>query len=471
VSFTSPAPEGTGSDDADAPETITTVIQPITIPAASIDMTLPWFTGKPYALYAHVRAITTRGATGWSRPFGFNMRWEQLPVPRSAKPGLVRWSPVEGATAYDVWYPDIRKAFRTHTNTADQRDLYSFHLDDGWWTTVRWRVRAVRQVTGGSPNGLPAVSYGPWSPVYATTNPKWSSSKIELRGAFSDETSNGLNPNDHQLMPGLTFTGDVALDGRQYRLFRAYVFTDKDCVNAVFRGSVVGSPAFAPRVSGPLDLPADQEELDLAIVGVLPNAKTEGVKTFTTEGSPLTSSENVGEGDVVRVDLPDVDARTTRYYWTVVAVGIVVNEDKFDYYDAESPQDACDAGRVGTFTKISRPAMTTAGTPFVAGLTPKGRLLAVAGPHPVVYSTPLVAWRPVIGATGYEIQWSRIKYPWRSSGSLKTVSTTTVLKLKPGLWYYRVRGLNAAQVGTPAMSWSSVVAVKVMRPTFRVASG
>jgi hypothetical protein len=149
----------------------------------------------------------------------------------------------------------------------------------------------------------------------------------------------------------------------------------------------------------------------------------------------------------------------------------VGTDGTFDYYDVESPQDACDAGRVGTFAKVSRPAITSSGTPYVAGLTPKGRLLAMAGPRPVVYSTPLVAWRPVIGATGYEIQWSRVKYPWRARGSLKTVSTSAVLKLRPGTWYYRVRGLNIAQVGTPAMSWSDVVAVKVMRPTFRVAQG
>ena len=106
-------------------------------PGDSVNLVLPWFTGKPYALYAHVRAVTTRGATAWSKPFGFNMRWESTPVPLVSKPGLVRWAPVEGATAYDVWYPDIRKVIRTHTNVADQRELYSFHLEDSWWQLVR----------------------------------------------------------------------------------------------------------------------------------------------------------------------------------------------------------------------------------------------------------------------------------------------------------------------------------------------
>ena len=141
-------------------------IAPIRIPAVSINLVLPWFTGKPNALYAHVRSVTTQGASRWSRPFGFNMRWEEHPVPLAAKPGLVRWTPVEGATAYDVWYPDriVNKIVPTHTNVADLREFYTFHLEDGWWQTVEWRVRAVRQVVGSVPNGLPAVSYGPWTP-------------------------------------------------------------------------------------------------------------------------------------------------------------------------------------------------------------------------------------------------------------------------------------------------------------------
>ena len=114
---------------------------------------------------------------------------------------------------------------------------------------------------------------------------------------------------------------------------------------------------------------------------------------------------------------------------------------------------------------------TSSGTPYVSGLSPKGRLLAQAGRRPVVYSTPLIAWRPVVGATAYEIQWSRTKYPWRSRGSAITYATSSVLRLNAGLWYYRIRGLNAAQVGTPAMTWSGPVAVKVVRPTFQIARG
>ncbi|HET9461402.1 MAG TPA: hypothetical protein VFO56_05665, partial [Gaiellaceae bacterium] len=468
VSFTSPA----AGDSEAAETTVKTVIAPIRIPATSVNLVLPWFTGKPYALYAHVRAITTQGATAWSKPFGFNVRWEDTPVPMPAKPGLVRWAPVEGATAYDVWYTDIRKIVRTHTNVADQREFYTFHLEDTWWQTVRWRVRPVRQVVGALPNGLPAVSYGPWSPIYAATNPPWSAGKLQVRFAVSDDISTDSKAAAHELMPALTFTGDTGNDGQEYRLFRAYAFTDRDCVNVVFRGSVVGGPAFAPRVSGPLKLPIGQSELDAALAGILGSAETETAKTYMVDGSPVISNETIGEEGAVRVDLPDVDRDSTRYFWTVVPVGIYVPESgAFEYVDVESPQDACESGRVASFGKESRPAITTAGSPYVSGLSPTGRLLAQAGKHPVVYSTPLVAWRPVVGATAYEIQWSRTKYPWRARGSSITFATSSVLKLSPGLWYYRVRGLNAAQVGTPAMTWSTPIAVRVVRPTFRIAGG
>jgi hypothetical protein len=126
---------------------------------------------------------------------------------------------------------------------------------------------------------------------------------------------------------------------------------------------------------------------------------------------------------------------------------------------------------VSTFAKLSRPAVTASGGPYVAGLSPKGRMLSSVGRAPVVYSTPLVAWRPVMGADSYRVEWSKTKYPWRISGRLATRSTSALLQLKPGRWYYRVRGLNGVQVGTAAMTWSRPVAIRVARPTFRITGG
>jgi hypothetical protein len=315
--------------------------------------------------------------------------------------------------------------------------------------------------------------------MYAATNPALTTGKLQTKFSASDVISTGSKGTAHQLMPALTFTGNQDATGREWPLFRVYAFTDRDCVNVVFRGSVVGGPAFAPRTSGPLKLPVNYDELDLAMVGVLGSAKNETAKTLAADGFEVVSNESTKDDAAsaastaaapqVRVDLPDVDATTTKYYWTVVPVGINVTDDgTFEYVDVELPQDACTAGRVSTFAKLSKPAITASRTPYVSGLTPKGRLLAVAGSRPTVYSTPLVAWRPVVGATSYEVQWSRSTYPWRASGGRVTQTTSALLNLSPGLWYYRVRGLNAAQVGTRAMTWSAPAAVRVVRPTFTV---
>ena len=85
----------------------------------------------------------------------------------------MRWPPIDGATAYEVLYPDLvpAKSFQTTTNVADEREFFTFHNVTGY-ATIHWRVRAIRDVgqNQSSTNGLPAVSYGPWSPVYTTVN-------------------------------------------------------------------------------------------------------------------------------------------------------------------------------------------------------------------------------------------------------------------------------------------------------------
>src|SRR5579883_2941443 len=47
------------------------------IPAVAVAHQLPWMTGVPYALWAHVRWQSANGkvVTPWSQPFGFNLRW------------------------------------------------------------------------------------------------------------------------------------------------------------------------------------------------------------------------------------------------------------------------------------------------------------------------------------------------------------------------------------------------------------
>src|SRR6476659_6739750 len=146
---------------------------PLKVPAATIPISLPWMTGHPFALYARVRSTTPQGITRWSAPFGFNMEAGGAPERLAPDlPGLLRWTPVESATSYEVWFASPKavhaKIIRTTTTVADEREVYALQ-DPDETGVVRWRVRAVRQVYGsGLPNGLPITSYGPWSDVFVT---------------------------------------------------------------------------------------------------------------------------------------------------------------------------------------------------------------------------------------------------------------------------------------------------------------
>ena len=63
----------------------------VTIPALAVDHQLPWMTGVPYALWAHVRWVSADGkqVTPWSAPYGFNLRWRDTDYPQQqdAPPG------------------------------------------------------------------------------------------------------------------------------------------------------------------------------------------------------------------------------------------------------------------------------------------------------------------------------------------------------------------------------------------------
>ncbi|HYZ79374.1 MAG TPA: hypothetical protein VE596_18580 [Gaiellaceae bacterium] len=571
-------------------------------PTVSVPVALPWLTGRPYALYAHVRAIAPTGATsGWSAPYGFNMRWSAVPtkLPGTQYPGLVQWTPVDGASAYDVWFDEPNKIIRTKTNAADEREYYTFHQSSPWPDVVHWRVRAVRKTYGDLPNRLPTVSYGPWSALQTSLNPPLATGPLRDVAAVSDATSTAT-PAVHRLTPGFVFAGnEVAANpdiaGKPAPLYRVYVFSDSDCVNVVFKGALVGSPAYAPRMSGPLQYPTQRANLFFAPQGYLPDG-LEG-KTFMADSSKIQTTEsdkpqaNPASGDTTTPAVPDPSAAPPppeatsplpgtptetgapvdlwdsgwpngRYYWTVVAaeprlapnlvtylaapvhagdMTIQVNNtlgfakggggllgdgvtqelvnikdivgntiyasipvtfdhpvrdrffiptDAVEYHDLEMPQDACADGRVQAFGKTNEPAVTTAGAPYVTGLSPTGRLVQAAATRPAFYGSPLVSWKPALGADEYQIQWSRTRYPWRpvdpvtkeryekltfaTSALLDrqvtaASGTTTRGPLLPGMWWYRVRGLDFSLPGTArAMSWSKPVAVRITKPKFAI---
>ena len=452
-------------------------------PVVSIPIALPWITGNPYSLYAHVRAITRKGATPWSTPYGFNMHWASVPTPMSSYPGLVRWTPVAGATQYNVWFVDAGKVFTTMTNVADEREYYSFHESAPWTGVVHWRVRPERYLYGATTNGLPAVSFGPWSPVYTSYNPPFAVGPLSAVAAVSDTASNALGAQPHRLMPGFAFNGDVGVGGTG-SLFRVYISTDRDCVNIVYRGAIVGSPAYAPRPTGPLALPTAGDELPAAESEYLKDGP-EGT-TFMSDGfgyltTESTTTPGAGGGGTsappsqtvtgAKVDLWDTDWPEGRYYWTVVPVTVFDASGALSYHDTELPQDACQAGRVLTFGKVSQPTVTAEQGAYASGLSPRGQLFSANKAAASFYGPPLVAWKPALGAYEYEVQWGHKAYPFSAVGknTTPTSSTSYVLPVGPGTWYYRVRGLNAFIPGNePTMSWSSPTKLVVTRPSFRV---
>jgi hypothetical protein len=509
-------------------------------PAASVPVTLPWITGNPYSLYARVRAISSNGGVGgWSAMYGLNMRWASVPSQMSSGPGFLRWAPVDGATSYDVWFGNldvgggVSKVISTVTNVADEREYYSFHNDNSWIQTVQWRVRAVRRVqdTKGPANGLPTVTYGPWSPAYTSTNPSFTQGPLKVGNAVSDTTSTLSSPTVHRVMPAFQFSGDQSLDSTacvstlapRCELFRVYVFSDSDCINVVYKSAIVGSPAYAPRITGPLAIPGDTKKLAAARIKNLADG-FEG-KTFAADGLKITTTESQAastftatliaqqaaatgsgsgsgsgsgtagsappaapsifpaslSGQGAPVDLWDTQWPTGRYFWTVVPVQYYVDvqpdadpsapppaNPPIVYYDQDVPQDACAAGRIASFGKVGEPVVTASGTPYASGLSTRGLLLAASARRPVFAAPPLVAWQPALGATAYEVQWSKKAYPWRPEGNLFTFSTSANLSLKPGNWYYRVRGIDLSLPGSAQMTWSEKMGLVIAKPKFKV---
>jgi hypothetical protein len=562
----------------------------LTSPVAAPNLTLPWITGSPHALYARVRADLGADTTPWSAAFGFDIVSPAPPSPLPGYPGVLSWTPTAGADGYQVWLIDTGKIEFVRTNVMDEREFYTFHQSQQWMGTVRWRVRAVRgDQFNQRVNGLPVSHYGAWSPVYATSNPAMSTGPITLIGTVSTVFSDGSEASPaHQMMPAFMWSGNETLYDTTIELYRIEIFTDSTCLNRVYTGAVVGSPAWAPRLNGPLALPGDPAGVLAARSAYLPDG-TE-TSSGTLDGTTLTPTEQLAPatptttvpGDIPAfpgttppggttdpssggssgggsstisvtgnlgppVSLWDVDWPESGYYWTVMPVvgtgtssttiggaGVVkgatilpvLNTAGFktgdsitigtapaiepstiasvgagtltlttgttlahpagdavahasgsiSYTDAELAQDACAAGRVQRLGISSAPTVTSATTPYATGLSSTGRLTSAANTSKF-YGRPLVAWTPAFNADIYEIQYSKKAYPFKpeldprsSSRGYLTFSTSDVLPLSAGTWWYRVRGIDYnLPTGVQQMSWSTPQRLVVAPPTFKVA--
>ena len=564
----------------------------LTSPVAAPNLTLPWITGAPHALYARVRADLGTTTTPWSVAFGFDIVSPTPPTPLPAYPGVLSWTPTPGADGYQVWLIDTGKMEFVRTNVLDEREFYTFHQTQAWIGSVRWRVRAVRgDQFNQRINGLPVSHYGAWSPVYVTSNPAMTSGPITLIGTVSTVFSDGSDASPaHQMMPAFMWSGNQTLNGTSTELYRVEIFTDSACLNRVYTGAVVGSPAWAPRLNGPLALPGDPAGVLAARSGYLPDG-TE-TSSVTLDGQTLTPAEQQAPaaptttvpGDIPAfpgttppggstaptsggssgtgsstisvsgnvgppVSLWDVDWPASGYYWTVVPVvgtgnssttigpsGVIkgatiipvlntagfkagdsimlgtapANEPdtiasvgagtftlttattlahsggdavthangSISYTDAELAQDTCAAGRVQRLGISSEPTVTSATTPYATGLSSSGRLTSAAGTSKF-YGRPLVAWTPALNADIYEIQYSKTAYPFKpeldprsNSRGYLTFSTSDILPLSAGTWWYRVRGIDYnLPTGVQQMSWSDSQRLVVAAPKFKLAPG
>ena len=172
-------------------------------PVSAPTLTLPWISD---ALYARVRADLGADSTPWSTPFRFDVTPHAPPTPLPSYPGVLRWTPTDGADGYQVWLIDIHKIEYVRTNVLDEREFYTFHQSTQWISTVRWRVRAVRgDQFKQRLNGLPVAQAGAWSDIYSSSNPAFTTGPIQLIGTVSDVFSNGsaqlARPRDDTRLP------------------------------------------------------------------------------------------------------------------------------------------------------------------------------------------------------------------------------------------------------------------------------
>src|SRR5918994_2844695 len=285
-------------------------------PAGAVPLTFPGITGEPYSLYARVRGVAANGTTTrWSSGFGFNMRQASPPRPMSSYPGLLRWTPVDGADGYEVWLIDIPKTVVVMTNVLDQREFYTLHQGSLWTSRVRWRIRTLRADTGMDDafraNGLPAVQYGAWSPVYESGNPPFNVAPLDTLATASDIVASGKSDDHaHRFMPAFVSSGNWGFTGTAAaEFYRVYVFTDEDCINRVYSGAIVGSPAYAPRPFGSLSLPKDTAAL-AALRNTYLGDGDQGT-TYAEDGEPITPNELLPAA-APTVSLPGVGATETK---------------------------------------------------------------------------------------------------------------------------------------------------------------
>ena len=278
---------------------------------------------------------------------------------------------------------------------------------------MQWRVRAVRKLYGSLPNGLPVVSARAVEPDVRLDEPaRLDRADVAARDGLRRDRHAG-EPGRAQPHAGASSTaGDTATNGMTGRLYRVYVSTDKQCVNIVFTGAVVGSPAYAPRTSGPIAAarprpPPSRPPRPRTSATARRAEHVHGrLRAVTTDGvDPGASAASSSRHEPPHPRSPPTSAPPARTSTSGTAAGRpaattgrscrfarVDDGHGVQYFDAEVPQDACAAGRVAEFGKVSQPA-TTSWIEAVR-LGPRPRPASSSPPRPPPRRSTAPHWSP-----------------------------------------------------------------------------
>ena len=262
-------------------------------PGRGAERRLPWITGSPHgALCAVARGAARQDEDGHgAAPFGFDVvppdapdaaREPPRPAPLDAGPRRERLPGLADRRRQqdrDGLHERPRRARVLHVPPGVPVDRHG----------ALARPRAARRLEEGRARERRSRdrSTAPGARSTASTNPAPASGPIHLGATVSDVVTNGSSdrPRAPRLMPAFTWTGNEAAGGTSAEFFRVYVYTDRHCVNRVFTGSVVGSPAYAPRPYGGLNLPVSSTALAQARGSYLttsPHADAEPLGLTTT---------------------------------------------------------------------------------------------------------------------------------------------------------------------------------------------
>ena len=308
-------------------------------------------TGAPYAAYARVRAVTRNGPSAWSSAYGFNIHWKDVPKQAVSYPGLVRWTPVEGATSYQVWFTGINHVVESRVNAVDEREFYAFHQGANFTGTVNWRVRAVRRVAKLQ-GFITPVNYGPWSQTFTSTNPAMDDGVVRPVAAMTAmATSTPTNAKAHEMTPAFVFTGSRDAAGNKYGFYRVYVFSDRQCVNTVLRGvdrrqSCICSPKQGPAQAAVRPKDVANAPYQILVIGdegrptppkgLSPSWRARQARLPTPlplphlrppPGATGTPVEQASNSSRPQIELLESDWPNERYFWTVVPVKVVPKID------------------------------------------------------------------------------------------------------------------------------------------------